>query len=369
MVQECESVWAENKWAKRVAIYSILSNAQRTPMSIRYRNARPKDIHEYVEILAGHPTLGPRYGRTLSEFPKAMLSLLGQDSFQYAIFEELNGGSARLLGGAVGSFVREEFLRELKTPPSFWGPPEIVRRINQGESPVLSNREVREANSRDGLNLFVWHVGIHPEDHDRPEVASRILTAFVETYRGFRIRELLEQAETWWQFRGMRAAGGCFVRPSDGSYADYFESIEHDVTKSPLMVGLTRELAARSPGSWAGSLFHCEPPRFGFSRSQQKLLQSAIAGATDDELISELCVSPSAVKMAWNAIYERASSLFPNSAGNGDEDGGLQARGKQKRHHLLAYLREHPEELRPFSRKLLRNSPPSDVARNHLETA
>jgi hypothetical protein len=322
-------------------------------MFIRYRNARPKDIPKCVEILAGHPTLGPRYGRTLSEFPKAMLSLLGQDSFQCVIFEELNGGSARLLGGAVGCFVREEFLRELKTPPSFWGPPEIVRRVNQGESPILSNREVREANSRDGLNLFVWHVGIHPEDHDQAEVASKILTAFVETYRGFRIRELLEQAETLWQFRAMRAAGGCFVRPSDGSYAEYFESIEHDVAKSPLMAGLTRELAARSPGSWAGSLFHYEPPRFGFSRSQQKLLQSAIAGATDEELASELCVSPSAVKRAWSGIYERASSFFPNLVGNGHDDGGSQARGKQKRHHLLAYLRQHPEELRPVSRKLI----------------
>lgn len=338
-------------------------------MSIRYRNARPKDIPKCVEILAGHPTLGPRYGGTLSGFPKAMLSLLGQDSFQCVIFEELNGGAARLLGGAVGCFVREEFLRELKTPPFFWGPPEIVRRVNKGGSPILSNREVREANSKDGLNLYVWHNGIHPEDHDRPEVASRILTAFVETYRGFRIRELLEQAETWWQFRGMRAAGGCFVRPSDGSYADYFESIEHDVTKSPLMVGLTRELADRSPGSWAGSLFAYEPPRFGFSRSQQKLLQSAIAGATDEELASELCVSASAVKMAWSTIYQRASSFFPNLAANGDDDGGPQARGKQKRHHLLAYLRDHPEELRPFSRKLLRNSPPSNVVKNHLETA
>jgi hypothetical protein len=118
------------------------------------------------------------------------------------------------------------------------------------------------------------------------------------------------------------------------------------------MAGLTRELVARSPGSWAGSLFDCEPPRFGFSRSQQKLLQSAIAGATDEELASELCVSPSAVKMAWNAIYERASSFFPNLAENGHNDGGSQARGKQKRHHLLAYLREHPEELRPFAKKI-----------------
>ena len=32
---------------------------------------------------------------------------------------------------------------------------------------------------------------------------------------------------------------------------------------------------------------------------------------------------------------------------------GTGERGKEKKHHLLAYLHKHPEELRPVSRKLL----------------
>lgn len=324
-------------------------------MSVNYRAARPNDIRKCVEALARHPILGPRYGETLSDFPRAMLSLLGQDAFQCVIFEEQNGSSLRFLGGATGCFVRDEFMRELKTPPFFWGPPEIVRRVNRRESPLLSNKEVREANSKDGLNLFVWHTGLRVEDNGQPKTANRVLTAFVETYRGFRIKELLEQAETWWQFCAMRAAGGYFVRPSDGRYAEYFEPIEHDVAKSPLMAGITRELAERSPGSWVGSLFQYEPPRFGFSRSEQKLLRSALAGATDEELTDELGVSRGAVKRAWSAIYERVSALFPQLAENGDE-GDAQTRGKQRRHHLLAYLREHPEELTPVSRKILQSS-------------
>jgi len=31
-------------------------------------------------------------------------------------------------------------------------------------------------------------------------------------------------------------------------------------------------------------------------------------------------------------------------------------RGKEKKRHLLAYLRQHPEELRPFSNKLLKQA-------------
>lgn len=323
-------------------------------MSIRYRNARPKDIPKCVEVLARHPVLGPRYGKTLSDFPKVVLSLLGQDSFQCVVLEDHDGDSVRIMGAAIGCFVRDEFMRELKTPPFFWGPPEIVRRVNGCRSPILSNQEVRTANSMDGLNLFVWHNGISPEDHQRPNVSNQLLTAFVETYRGFLIKELLQQAESLLNFRGMRLAGGYFVRPSDGKYAEYFDTIEHDVEKSPLMAGMTRELAQQA--SRVGPLFQYEPPHVCFSRSQQKLLLSALNGATDEELTDELGVSRAAIKKGWSAIYERASFLFPNSISNGNDDGGSQARGKQKRHHLLAYLREHPEELRPISRKLLLQS-------------
>ena len=46
----------------------------------------------------------------------------------------------------------EDFVRELKTSPGFWFGPELIRRIMRGNSPVLSDREVRVANSGNGLN-------------------------------------------------------------------------------------------------------------------------------------------------------------------------------------------------------------------------
>ena len=45
-----------------------------------------------------------------------------------------------------------------------------------------------------------------------------------------------------------------------------------------------------------------------------------------------------------------APELVFNPASGGE---GTGERGKEKKHHLLAYLHEHPEELRPVSRKLL----------------
>jgi len=53
-------------------------------------------------------------------------------------------------------------------------------------------------------------------------------------------------------------------------------------------------------------------------------------------------------------IYERVAACRPELAPtNSPSEEWTQDRGKQKKQRLLAYLREHPEELRPVSRKLL----------------
>jgi hypothetical protein len=56
----------------------------------------------------------------------------------------------------VSVFVQDDFLSEMKQPPHFWLGPELIRRMTQGESPLLSGKQLREANSCGGLNLLVW---------------------------------------------------------------------------------------------------------------------------------------------------------------------------------------------------------------------
>ena len=61
----------------------------------------------------------------------------------------------------------------------------------------------------------------------------------------------------------------------------------------------------------------------------------------------------SAVKKAWCSIYDRVAAHLPDSILDVDAEEERQNgdRRKQKKQRLLAYLREHPEELRPYSRK------------------
>ncbi len=82
-------------------------------------------------------------------------------------------------------------------------------------------------------------------------------------------------------------------------------------------------------------------------------------GGTDRELSGDLGISLATVKKTWRSIYDRVATRSPdlisaNSAANGDE--AMPERGREKKHPLIAYLRQHPEELRPVSRKLLRGN-------------
>jgi hypothetical protein len=123
----------------------------------------------------------------------------------------------------------------------------------------------------------------------------------------------------------------------------------------PHIVGTTRDIARARQSNWVDALFHYRPPQVGFSRAEQQLLLRAFRNeaGTDEELAAALKVSMPTVKKMWLSIYRRAAGL-PELAPDGGEPGHDPARrGKEKRRRLLAYLRDHPEELRPRSRKAI----------------
>src|ERR1700732_567390 len=171
---------------------------------IRHRPLRYWDIPECARIVATHPALGPRYGDTIRELPGVWRRLLVDEwSFTSAVFEETEGAGVRIHGVGISVFVTNEFFREAKTPPYFWLGPELTRRIAEGRSPVLTEKQLREANSRDGLNVVIWQNGVHPDDVKRAESWEVGVNAFLENHRGFRLNELIVQAETPEHFIGM----------------------------------------------------------------------------------------------------------------------------------------------------------------------
>lgn len=326
-------------------------------MALRYRQMRPEDVRKGVEIVSAHPFLSARYGRAILDLDKAWRRLLGREAFTAVVFEESLHGGSRIVGVGVSVFLSDQFVREIKTPPLRWVGPKLAGRIVGGESPVLSDREVRQANTAGGLNLFGWHGAFRPEDGKRVEVLNFMFSAFLELHRGFLIKELIGEADDPALAQALSNTGGLFFDPTLSRYVNLPSGSAEDIVNRPHLIGCTRELALGKPGFWGSSLFSYESPRFGLRRSEQKLLAAALHGGTDEDLSKTLGVSLSAVRKSWLSIYERVADRVPGLLNEDAPPGnGTSKRGKGKKHRLLAYLSEHPEELRPVSRKVLPSS-------------
>jgi hypothetical protein len=267
------------------------------------------------------------------------------------VFEERTATGWRSLGAGVAAFVPEHILQELKRPPVRWFAAELVRRFMGDDLPVLSDRELSEQNTRRALNLIIWQNAVPPEDFRRADVANLMASAFFEVHRGFQVRECVVQVETRERLIGMRIVGALWLDPAAGHFGPFPDIDLEEFFSNPRTVGMTREIAMERPLSWFASLFLSAPPRFGFSRGEQRLLHAALRGGTDHELAMRLSISPSAVKKMWQAIYHRVAAtgtqLIPTT-----HECLLVGRGKEKKQHLIAYLHAHPEELRPIVRSV-----------------
>jgi hypothetical protein len=133
-------------------------------------------------------------------------------------------------------------------------------------------------------------------------------------------------------------------------YADYYKRAALPIPSyRPFLAGVTCEESLRNPSSIAAAVFLYTPPRFQFSQGAQELLAWALEGETDIAIATALHLSLPAVKMRWRFIYDRvaavAPELLPKPTGHLSES----ARGKEKRRSVVEYVRNHPEELRPFA--------------------
>jgi hypothetical protein len=329
-------------------------------MALRWRTMESDDVPKCAEVILVHPVIGPRYGRARKDLARAWAHLLGRQAMTTAVFEEIDRGHVNLAGVGVGVFVRDDFVRQLKTRPQFWFGPELVKRVLNGDSPVLTDREVREANSGEGLTELVWETLTPPSFSTRTEIYHLMGRAYIEIHRGFRLKEMItSQAESPEPLQWAIDAGGLYWDPETTRYVKSTKKDAAAFVGSPHVVGITRELEFARPGSWVGSLFDYHSPRFYFSPGEQRLLLCCISNptATNQTLAKKLGVSLPTVKKAWLSIYGRMAEQAPEFLVEYSASSHETKRGKEKRRLLLAYLRDHPEELRPVLRRPHRKSP------------
>ncbi len=323
-------------------------------MSLRWRTMQPQDVPACAEIVASHSVIGRRYGAAIKNLCRAWLSLLGSEAMTTAVFEEIVRDRVHIVGIGVGLFVHDEFIRELKTPPQFWVGPELIKRVLKGDSPALSNSEVREANSDGGLNELVWETIALERLAKRTDLYHLMGRAYIEIHRGYLLKEMItSQAESAERLQWAVDAGGLFWDPESAKYVKSLKRSGEDFARKPHVVGITRELEFERPGSWIGVLFDYQAPRIWFSPAEQRMLRAAISSRTETNpvLAKKLGVSLPTVKKLWLSVYARVADHAPEVMAGPDKSGDETKRGVEKKRRLLGYLEEHPEELRPVSHR------------------
>lgn len=325
-------------------------------MQLGYRQARLDDFEEFF-----HGIYSP-FG--------CDRSLLGKAAREWEYFRHNPHGLSlvvedqerprgeRLLGYAEGVFVSTAFAEQIQTKGVPYINSQIVSRMPCTQSPLLTTEAIREANSGDGLCLYLPYFGWR-EAALTPDEAFQVRVSlhrglFVSG-SGYKFREIL--IEVAGVLSQQRCQNCGFLLRTD--YAAYFKhKPSPPLHLHPYLLSITREEAMTHDGSILSCAFAYKQPRFYFKQRDQELLCYALEGKSDEEIATLLLRTPGNIKKRWLAIYECVGEEMPGLLPPASELG----RGPEKRRTLLAYLREHTEELRPLSRPPKQSERQSQIA-------
>lgn len=315
-------------------------------MSLSFRIARTADLSRCHALLS--PWVPEIYSPEVwHALPSLWTRLCAERRLEIHVFEDSARPAERRIFCLVsGVFVAPEFAAGLLIEPRPFLADEIYRRELAGDSVILSSAAVARANSRGGVDAIGLDYAV--EHLCWTDLAGlRMLPLVPESLRvwsgGYRLNSLhRELFEREMQFMA-RAAGMRRRGPSRSAPNARGASLR----LRPALFGLTREEAMAAPGTATSLHFVCNEPTFDFTPAQQDLLRLALLGQADADAAAELDISISTVKKHWQAVFERVASIGPDwwpHESIGSSDG---KRGIEKRRHLLNYLRQHLEEIRP----------------------
>jgi hypothetical protein len=242
----------------------------------------------------------------------------------------------RMIAFGASAFVSADFMEtEIANPQ-----PDINSRIvaseHSGRSVLLTRDEIARANAGAGVDIVIlcgsWREEIL-NTAESAEVQTLLPSSYTELHAGFRIRRILWETAHPAEERFARQSG-------------VYRAVGEFPKQGRLLNLMSASTAVTVPGSLGNVMCKYSDPMLRLRESDQQLLLAAQNGATDVELTDKLGLTLTAVKARWRSAFARisvAKADLTQDAANGE------SRGLQKRHRVLAYVREHPEELRPYA--------------------
>lgn len=304
-----------------------------------YRTTKANDVARCVELFRQ----GGSHGALLDE--ALLTQLLGEHVFVSCVFEERTfAGTATIWGCGFSAFVAPEVAARACRGEI----PNLVDTLmysHRGSSPMLLNRaEQARLNAAGQMHLVMLNFAID----DSPQAPAAAINAvcnkaFLESHSGYGLRtyfmEISDHERKAPMHRQSALAMNCKPAPTPAD-------------RKAQVFFLNEEMFSEHPFHTLRMLFLRSPPRIGLTLAQQDQLELALRGCTDEEIAAELGVTWNTVRKRWGDIFQRAEDALPGIFGNVTAATPSTARGVEKRRPLLAFLEEHPEELRPWSSQL-----------------
>ncbi len=258
-------------------------------------------------------------------------------------------GRIEVVGFGFASFVKKSFADAEVNNPRPGLNARIIKSVLSGDSVIATFAEVRNGNTVGDLQQVIletsWKHGVltPPQVY---EVRVLLALAYQELFSGYRLSRILGEMV---DERDLGHISG----QKEMRVVDRFEGFRRanpatSWNSDRCLIEITLETMRAAPHSIAAGLFqHHVSPECGFTQREQELLELAIDGADDASIANLLHLTLPAIKRRWSGIFERTASVRPDLCPLDGEG----TRGIQKRQRILAYVRRHPEELRPFSRQ------------------
>lgn len=317
------------------------------PSRTRIREVGSDDADVMSAWIARAFPLGSALSQSL---PDVLRRLLRQGILRGSAIERAAAGSwqTEIAGFGLSGFLSNAFAEDYLAAP--FGHLELTlldaARREAREPALLSPDAVAAANRQGGMTLFplLWlqtpDTAGDPHARELLDLSHQI---FVRQHRGYRLAHILkeapaERAESF--LRGGFKARAEIPAGTRVGFADHATVRDHIVF-----------LASRSdfqtpwPGAMLDSLFIYNPPHCAFSAAEREVLVRAEWDMTDAEIAAALAITPDAVAKRWRSIYARVARHAPFVLRS---DQSAQTRGAEKRRHVVAFVRQHPEELRPY---------------------
>jgi hypothetical protein len=313
---------------------------------MQWRKLRESDL---ASCLRAHPEIMD--GWTEARGLEALRLIMESPSFAGVVIETaVLNGSPTLVGSGASVFVKEEFaLSELSRPRAG-----IVQRILTAQlsaNPVvLSRTEIATANGTAGLNAVTlwgrWRSGITSSDTIN-EIRLQLANSYAHLHAGYFFKRILFEIRD--STDRSLAADTKLCRLLDYTPAEFDASL----TRLGLAVVELAEVNAIA-GSVIGRHFNQNRPILALSAPDQEMLLAVLEDdLQDSDLASLLKISLPAIKRRWAALYSRVEASNPSFFHSNLEalvaERKEGARGLEKRRRILHFVRNHPEELRPFN--------------------